>query len=69
MFYSFLKFRPKRKETGLPFEIRPYLQLSGDDPVKATADSVRDFRDTLLYCLRSTWAFVVRGRNKKRESD
>jgi hypothetical protein len=66
MLYSFLRFRPKRKASDLPFEIRPYVQLSGDDPVEVTKESVRDFRDTLLDSLRSMWAFVVSRGNQKR---
>ena len=34
MFYTFLRVRPKRKETGLPFEIGPYVQVNGQDPLR-----------------------------------
>jgi hypothetical protein len=66
MLYSFLRFRPKRKETDLPFEVRPYLRLSGDDPVEAIVKSVSGFRDALLYCLRSAWVSTVGWWNKRR---
>lgn len=64
MFYSFLRFRPKRSATDLPFEVRPYLRLSGEEPAGAILKSLKDFRDGLLYCVRSVWAAATGWRNK-----
>jgi hypothetical protein len=31
--YSFLRFRSKRAETDMPFEVRPFFRLNFDDLV------------------------------------
>lgn len=52
MFYSFLRVRPKRRETDLPFEIRPYLQVNGQDPIDAVFSTVRDFYHAFVSLFR-----------------
>ena len=56
--FAILRFRPKRNETDLPFEVRPYLRLSGEDPADAVKASAKYFADTFVYVAKAVWRFV-----------
>ena len=45
--FTFIRFRPKRHEYDVPFEIRPYVRLDWDEMARPVLDGANRVRQAL----------------------